>query len=220
MPPFQRLTRDLHRQLHISTQLEDAFRTALGQLPGRAFNSESFKGVTAPRRSLALDQLAFSALEDYLPTYVAAVTLHNVAAIVNAPPPDSSPLVAMHDDMPVAIAVRMMEHQGAEIALVATSDGPRYVRLDALKGLQDGMKSAFRSEAGSTLTEIFSLDTPVTKFPSRGFNRLYDAAADSLCLLQTWYQCQEDGTCIMNRSDCPRDRGHATLMVDAPTCCL
>lgn len=220
MPPFQRLTRDLHNQLRISAQLETVFRTALGQLPRRAFDSETFKGPATPKPDQVVSRLTFNALTEFLPGYVASVTLHNIASIIDAPAPASPPRVAMHDDMPVALAVRMMKKSGADIALVATADGPRYVSLDTLQGLQNGLKSAFRSEAGHTLTEIFSLGIPVTKYPARGFDRLYDAAAASLCHLQTWYQCQADGTCIMNRSDCPRDQSHATLMVDASECCL
>ncbi len=220
MNPLQRRTRDLHNDLKISSQLEDAFRTALGELPWVDAGHETFKSPTRGALNQSLSRLALTTLPKVLPTYVAGATLHSIIDMLGVAQPEQAPPAAIHDDMPIAFALRYMEKHQAEIALVATEEGPRYVRYSDLKRFQDDMKSAFCSETGQTISEIFRLDTPLGKYPKRGFNQLYEAATDALCQLQTWYKCQEDGTCIMNRSDCPRDSSHATQSVDSSECCL
>ncbi len=227
MHPLEQFVNEIHQQHPVGDHLKIAFSAAYQALATATWR-EAHPSPIPEQIYLELPKLTFPYLA---PPYMRSVRLRDVRPLIEQAEVRDEARIAMHDDLPIVFAARLMRRQEASIAWVAAENGAFYVRYEDVDELDRLIENTFEQGAEEALREVLQAHLPAIRLKSiqEHFVRhhftpashlVYQAVVQVQCALQVWYQCVVDQTCIMNRSDCPRDRSHTTQRLSAPhTCC-
>lgn len=226
MHPLEQFMRAIHPQQPVAESMRLSFKAAYQALtspPTRA-------GRLEPEEIyLELPKLTFPHLA---PAYLMSVRLRDVRPLIGRSERPAATATAMHDDLPIPFAARLMRHHPTAAGLVAAEKDVYYVRYADVAEVDRWLETLFEETAEEALDATLRSYLPGIQieyiqksFVPKRFvpdSRLvYRTVVQVQCALHVWYQCLVDQTCIMDRSDCPRGRTHPTQRLSSPDdCCM